>query len=79
MRRLKALLGLLLWNVAFNVMFRVPTPRRTTTISYADETLVVAKSDSVYAMQKRANAAFERSWTPSQVWDFAWRWTKPRR
>lgn len=52
-------LGPLLWNVAFDVVFQLPMPKGTTAIGYADDTLIVAKDDSVDAMQEHANVALE--------------------
>lgn len=40
-------------------MLRLSIPRGTTTIGYADDTLIVAKGDSVDALQERANVALE--------------------
>ena len=52
-----SVLGPLLWNVAYDAVLRLPLPRGTITIGYADDTLVVAEGDSVEAAQNRTNAA----------------------
>lgn len=41
----------LLWNAAYDTVLRLPLPRGTITIGYADDTLIVAKKDMVEAMQ----------------------------
>jgi len=48
-----SVLGALLWNIAFDVMFRLPMPRGTTAIGYVDDTLVVAEWDTMDAVQER--------------------------
>ena len=52
-----SVLGPLLWNVAYDAVLRLPLPRGTITIGYADDTLIVAEGDSVEAAQNRTNAA----------------------
>lgn len=52
-------LGPLLSNVAYDVVFRFPMPRGTTAIGDADDMIVVAEGDSVDAMQESVNATIE--------------------
>lgn len=52
-----SVLGPLLWNVAYDTVFRLPMPRGTIVSGYADDTLVVVEGDTVESVQNRANAA----------------------
>lgn len=52
-----SVLGPLLWNVAYDTVFRLPMPRGTIVSGYADDTLVVVEGDTEEAVQNRANAA----------------------
>lgn len=52
-----SVLGPLLWNVAYDTVFRLPMPRGTIVSGYADDTLVVAEGDTEESVQNRANAA----------------------
>jgi len=52
-----SVLGPLLWNVAFDTVFRLPLPAGVTIIGYADDTLVVSEGNTLAALQDRANAA----------------------
>jgi len=45
----------LLWNVTYDAVFRLPLPRGTITVYYADDTF--NEGNTVEAMQNRANAA----------------------
>ncbi|KAL4147788.1 hypothetical protein QTP88_002137 [Uroleucon formosanum] len=52
-----SVLGPLLWNVAFDTVFRLPLPAGATIIGYADDTLVVSEGNTLAALQDCANAA----------------------
>ncbi|KAL4082608.1 hypothetical protein QTP88_010121 [Uroleucon formosanum] len=52
-----SVLGPLLWNVAFDTVFRLPLPAGVTIIGYADDTLVVSEGNTLAALQDCANAA----------------------
>jgi len=52
-----SVLGPLLWNVAYDAVLRLPLPRGTITIGYADDTLIVADGESVDEAESRTNAA----------------------
>lgn len=52
-----SVLGPLLWNVAYDAVLRLPLPRGTITIGYADDTLIVAEGDTTEGAQNRTNAA----------------------
>ncbi|RXF70349.1 hypothetical protein EKK70_17640, partial [Desulfovibrio sp. DS-1] len=52
-----SVLGPLLWNVAYDAVLRLPMPRGTITVGYADDTLIVAEGDTAEAAQNRTNAA----------------------
>lgn len=58
----------LLWNVAFDTMFRLPIPRCTVTIGYVDDTLVVFEGNTLEAVQNRANA--ELAIVADHIWGF---------
>lgn len=48
-----SVLGHLLWNI--DEVFRLPLPRRTITIGFADDTLVVTEGDTVDEAEDHAN------------------------
>lgn len=48
----------LLWNIAFDVMLRLPMPRETITVGFTDDPLIVAKDDTIYEVKDQANTAF---------------------
>jgi len=52
-----SVLGPLLWNVAYDTVFRLPMPRGTIVSGYADDTLIVVEGDTAESVQNRANAA----------------------
>lgn len=54
-----SVLGPLLWNIMFDGLLRVQLPPGTTTICFADDTLVVAEGGTVCELENRANEAIE--------------------
>lgn len=54
-----SVLGPLLWNIMFDGLLRVQTPPGTTTICFADDTLVIAEGGSIQELETRANEAIE--------------------
>lgn len=47
----RKLRGLLLWNIVYDTMFQIPIPIGTTTIRYADDTIIVTERISVETIQ----------------------------
>jgi len=54
-----SVLRALLWNIALDVVFRLPMPRQTTAIRCVENTLIIAEEDTVDAVQEHANIVLE--------------------
>lgn len=52
-----SVIGPLLWNIAYDSVFRLPLPRGATTIGYADDTMVVAEGSTPEELEDVANGA----------------------
>lgn len=50
-------LGSPLWNITYDIVLRLPMPRGTITVGYADDTLIEAEGVSMEAAQNNVNAA----------------------
>lgn len=54
-----SVLGPLLWNIMFDGLLRVRTPPGTTTICFADDTLVIAEGGTTQELETRTNEAID--------------------
>lgn len=51
-------LGLLLWNVAYDTVLHLQLPRRTITIGYSDDMLIVVEGNKVETVQNLTYFSF---------------------